>query len=60
MLSGYVGVTFEVAGRYNEPMPPVGNEEPGNALIGAVGVLMALLVKHRVAPAAYSRRGRDN
>jgi crotonobetainyl-CoA:carnitine CoA-transferase CaiB-like acyl-CoA transferase len=47
MLSGYAGVTYEVAGRYNEPMPPVGNEDPGNGLLGAVGVLMALLERTR-------------
>jgi crotonobetainyl-CoA:carnitine CoA-transferase CaiB-like acyl-CoA transferase len=40
-------VTYEVAGRFNEPMPPVGNEDPGNGLLGAVGVLMALLERTR-------------
>ena len=47
MLSGYVGVTYEVAGEFNEPMPPIGNEDPGNGLLGAVGVLMALIERRR-------------
>lgn len=53
MLSGYVGVTFEVAGRYNEPMPSVGNEDPGNGLIGAVAMLMALLHRQRSGQGQY-------
>jgi crotonobetainyl-CoA:carnitine CoA-transferase CaiB-like acyl-CoA transferase len=47
MLSGYVGVTFEIAGQFNPPMPPVANEDPGNGLLGAVGMLLALLHRQR-------------
>jgi crotonobetainyl-CoA:carnitine CoA-transferase CaiB-like acyl-CoA transferase len=43
MMSGYVGVEFEVAGRYNSPLYPAGNADPGNGLLGAVAMLMALL-----------------
>jgi crotonobetainyl-CoA:carnitine CoA-transferase CaiB-like acyl-CoA transferase len=43
MLSGYVGVTYEVAGQFNPPMPPFANEDPGNGLLGAVAILLALL-----------------
>jgi crotonobetainyl-CoA:carnitine CoA-transferase CaiB-like acyl-CoA transferase len=43
MLSGYVGVTYEVAGQFNPPMPPYANEDPGNGLLGAVAILLALL-----------------
>jgi crotonobetainyl-CoA:carnitine CoA-transferase CaiB-like acyl-CoA transferase len=52
MLSGYVGASYEVAGQYNEPMPSVGNEDPGNGMLGAIGLLMALLQRRRtgVAP----------
>ena len=53
MMSGYVGVTFEVAGAFNEPMPPVGNEDPGNGLLGAVAVLMALLVRQSSGTGMY-------
>jgi crotonobetainyl-CoA:carnitine CoA-transferase CaiB-like acyl-CoA transferase len=53
MLSGYVGVSFEVAGRFNEPMPPCGNEDPGNGLVGAVAILMALIGKRRSGQGQY-------
>jgi crotonobetainyl-CoA:carnitine CoA-transferase CaiB-like acyl-CoA transferase len=47
MMSGYVGVGFEVAGEHNPPLFPLGNEDPGNGLLGAVGMLMALLERAR-------------
>lgn len=47
MLSGYAGVSYEVAGKYNEPLFPLGNEDPGNGLLGAVGVLLGLLHRQR-------------
>jgi len=47
MLSGYVGGSYEVAGLYNEPLPSVGNEDPGNGLLGAIGLLIALLHRQR-------------
>jgi crotonobetainyl-CoA:carnitine CoA-transferase CaiB-like acyl-CoA transferase len=53
MMSGYAGVTFEVAGAFNEPMPPVGNEDPGNGLLGAVAILMGLLVRRRTGAGTY-------
>jgi crotonobetainyl-CoA:carnitine CoA-transferase CaiB-like acyl-CoA transferase len=43
MLSGYVGASYEVAGQFNEPMPSTGNEDPGNGLLGAIAVLIALI-----------------
>ena len=60
MLSGYVGVTFEVAGRYQEPMPPVGNEDPGNGLVGVVGVLLALLIRQRTGKGSYIENSQLN
>src|SRR5262249_50541199 len=39
MLSGYVGASHEVAGQFNEPMPSIGNEDPGNGLLGAIAML---------------------
>jgi crotonobetainyl-CoA:carnitine CoA-transferase CaiB-like acyl-CoA transferase len=47
MMSGYVGVEFEVAGRYNSPLYPAGNADPGNGLLGAAAMLMALLHRQR-------------
>jgi crotonobetainyl-CoA:carnitine CoA-transferase CaiB-like acyl-CoA transferase len=47
MMSGYVGVGFEVAGQFNPPLFPLGNEDPGNGLLGAVGMLLALLDRQR-------------
>jgi crotonobetainyl-CoA:carnitine CoA-transferase CaiB-like acyl-CoA transferase len=43
LMSGYVGIGYEVGGQFNPPMWPLGNEDPGNGLTGAVGILMALL-----------------
>ncbi len=53
MLSGYAGVTYEVAGKFNVPMPPVAHEDPGNGLLGAVAVLMALLQRQRTGEGCY-------
>jgi crotonobetainyl-CoA:carnitine CoA-transferase CaiB-like acyl-CoA transferase len=47
MMSGYAGVTYEVAGRYNPPLPPSGNEDPGNGMLGAIAILLALLHRDR-------------
>ena len=55
MLSGYVGVTYEMAGQFNPPMPPTANEDPGNGLLGAVAVLLALLHRDRTVSASRSR-----
>ena len=51
MMSGYVGASFEVAGEYNEPMPSVGNEDPGNGLLGAIATLIALLQRRATGSA---------
>jgi crotonobetainyl-CoA:carnitine CoA-transferase CaiB-like acyl-CoA transferase len=48
MQSGYVGVGFEMAGQFNAPMPPrAANEDPGNGLLGAMGMLLALHYRRR-------------
>ena len=47
MLSGYAGVTYEIAGQYNPPLPPSANEDPGNGMLGAIGILLALLERDR-------------
>jgi crotonobetainyl-CoA:carnitine CoA-transferase CaiB-like acyl-CoA transferase len=53
MMSGYVGVGFEVAGQFNEPLFPVGNEDPGAGLVGAVAILMALVRRQRTGQGQY-------
>lgn len=47
LMSGYVGAGFEVAGQYNAPLFPVGNEDPGNGLLGAAAILMALIQRQQ-------------
>ncbi len=47
MLSGYAGVTYEIAGQYNAPLPPSANEDPGNGMLGAIAILLALLERDR-------------
>ncbi len=53
MMSGYVGVTFEAAGRFNEPLPTPCNEDPGNGMLGAACILMGLLHRRRTAEGMY-------
>lgn len=53
MLSGYAGVSFEVAGQFNDPLFPLGNEDPGNGLLGAVGVLLGLVHRQRGGEGAF-------
>jgi crotonobetainyl-CoA:carnitine CoA-transferase CaiB-like acyl-CoA transferase len=53
MLSGYAGVSYEVAGKDNDPVFPLGNEDPGNGLLGAVGVLLGLLHSQRTGGSVY-------
>ena len=43
LVSGYVGASYEVGGMFNPPTYPVGNEDPGAGMAGAIGILMALL-----------------
>ena len=53
LMSGYVGANYEVAGQFNPPLMPTGNEDPGNGLLGAVGILMALVHRQRTGSAQY-------
>ncbi|MXP23396.1 CoA transferase [Gordonia sp. HNM0687] len=47
MQSGYAGQTFEVAGRFNDPIYVPGNEDPGAGLLGAVGILLGVVHQQR-------------
>ncbi len=53
MMSGYVGATFEVAGLHNPPLPPAGNEDPGNGMLGAIAILLALLHRDRTGAGQF-------
>lgn len=41
LVSGYVGASYEVAGQFNPPAYPVGNEDPGSGMLAAIAMLMA-------------------
>lgn len=47
LYSGYAGVMKEVAGAGNPPIMPIGNEDTGNGLLGALAILMALYHRGR-------------
>jgi crotonobetainyl-CoA:carnitine CoA-transferase CaiB-like acyl-CoA transferase len=53
LMSGYVGIGYEVGGQFNPPMWPLGNEDPGNGLTGAVAILIALLHQTRGGAGCY-------
>ena len=53
LVSGYVGVNYEVAGQFNPPVYPAGNEDPGNGLLGAVVMLIGLLHRRRTGAGSY-------
>ena len=53
LMSGYVGLGYEVGGQFNPPMWPLGNEDPGNGLLGAVAIMMGLLNKARTGSGCY-------
>lgn len=42
LMSGYVGAAFEVAGQFNPPVYPVGNEDPANGMLGAFAMLLGV------------------
>jgi crotonobetainyl-CoA:carnitine CoA-transferase CaiB-like acyl-CoA transferase len=52
-LSGFVGAGFEVAGRWNPPLFPVGNEDPGGGVTGAIAILLGLLHRQRSGTGQY-------
>jgi crotonobetainyl-CoA:carnitine CoA-transferase CaiB-like acyl-CoA transferase len=60
LVSGYVGAAFESGGRFNAPMSPIGNEDPGNALLGAMGVMLALVERIRSGEGQYVENSQLN
>ncbi|MGE0383170.1 MAG: CaiB/BaiF CoA transferase family protein [Gammaproteobacteria bacterium] len=53
LYSGYVGLHHEAAGAGNPPLQPIGNEDNGNGLLGAAGMLMALFRRRRTGQGGY-------
>ncbi len=53
LLAGYAGLHHEAAGHGNAPVPPVGNEDNGNGLLGAAAILMALYHRRRTGEGQY-------
>ena len=43
LMTGYVGGSYEVGGRFNPPLFSPCNEDSGNGLLGAIAILCALL-----------------
>ena len=53
LFAGFCGLQHEAAGDENPPVPPVGNEDNGNGLVGAAAVLMALYHRKRTGEGQY-------
>jgi crotonobetainyl-CoA:carnitine CoA-transferase CaiB-like acyl-CoA transferase len=53
LMSGYVGASYEVAGRGNPPLGPVANEDSGAGMLGAVSLLMALWQREHSGQGQY-------
>ncbi|MGE3442140.1 MAG: CaiB/BaiF CoA transferase family protein [Acidimicrobiia bacterium] len=53
LFGGFAGLQHEAAGEGNVPVPPVGNEDNGNGLVGAAAILMALFRRKRTGEGTY-------
>jgi len=53
LFAGYAGLHHEAGGRGNEPVPPVGNEDNGNGLLGAAAIMLALYHRRRTGQGQY-------
>jgi crotonobetainyl-CoA:carnitine CoA-transferase CaiB-like acyl-CoA transferase len=53
LFGGFCGLQHEAAGEGNTPVPPVGNEDNGNGLVGAGAILMALYHRKRTGKGQY-------
>lgn len=53
LFGGFCGLQHEAVGEGNVPVPPVGNEDNGNGLVGAAAILMALYRRKRTGEGLY-------
>ena len=53
LLSGFVGASYEAGGQFNPPIFPLGNEDPGNGLLGAVALLIGLVSRQSSGVGEY-------
>ena len=60
LVSGIVGASYEVAGQFNEPLFPAGNEDPGSGLLGAFAILAALYARDRGAGGTFIENSQFN
>jgi crotonobetainyl-CoA:carnitine CoA-transferase CaiB-like acyl-CoA transferase len=60
IMSGYVGVGYEVGGEYNAPLFPAGAEDQGAALFSAVGMMLALVHRSRTGEGQFAEHPQLN
>jgi crotonobetainyl-CoA:carnitine CoA-transferase CaiB-like acyl-CoA transferase len=60
IMSGYVGVGYEVGGEFNPPLFPAGAEDPGAALLNAVGMLLGLVHRSRSGEGQFAEHPQLN
>lgn len=60
LVSGIVGASYEVAGQFNEPLFPVGNEDPGAGLLGATAILIGLYARDHSGSGCYVESNQFN
>ncbi|MFI5045653.1 MAG: CaiB/BaiF CoA transferase family protein [Acidimicrobiia bacterium] len=53
LMSGYVGVAYELGGQLNPPSYPTANEDSGAGMLGAVALLMGLVHRERSGRGQY-------
>jgi crotonobetainyl-CoA:carnitine CoA-transferase CaiB-like acyl-CoA transferase len=60
IMSGYVGIGYEVGGELNAPLFPAGAEDQGAALFSAVGMMLALVHRSRTGEGQFAEHPQLN